>query len=66
MKLRVYNDPLLRPVSCAAHHSKRMILSMVLEYLKLQKTRVTDHRGSPLTFEMMCFRKRKRRAEEVA
>lgn len=48
-ELRVYNCPLLRPVMCVPHHSKRMILPKVLMYLKLQKTRVATQ-GSPLVF----------------
>lgn len=49
MELRVYNCSLLRPVMCVPHHSKRMLLPMVLMYLKLQKTRVATQ-GSPLVF----------------
>lgn len=47
--LRVYNYPLLRPVMCVPHHSKKIILPKVLVYLKLQKTRVATQ-GFPLVF----------------
>lgn len=34
-ELRVYSYPLLRPVMCVPHHSKKIILPKVLVYLKL-------------------------------